>query len=193
MLLACSISQAQEQEVSGADSVVAGPGGQRGKVSTFMSRVRGKAPVTASGLFRDIDSALNAVDSVEVLNLRDQNLTQLPPQVASMKRLRVVDLSGNKFTSFPEVLLNIPGLTSIDLSNNQIKTVPVGIGKLDRLTKLILKNTGITTLPAALGACKELSILDVSANPLVSLPVAELVGLPKLKSIQLSGGKEDRK
>src|SRR5687767_1024256 len=66
-------------------------------------------------------------EHVEILILRNQNLTALPQSIGQFTNLRV-----------------------LNLANNQLKTLPDEIGKLQALEELILENNQIRDLPPSI-------------------------------------------
>ncbi|MBK8705052.1 MAG: hypothetical protein IPN33_16805 [Saprospiraceae bacterium] len=57
---------------------------------------------------------------IEVLELRDNNLSGLPDFITELSNLRNIDLSLNNFTAFPSVLLEFKHLARLDLSGNDM-------------------------------------------------------------------------
>lgn len=49
-------------------------------------------------------------------------LTDLPPELARLEKLRVVRLKYNSFVRVPEVLTRLPALEVLELSGNQLSS-----------------------------------------------------------------------
>ncbi|WPD22899.1 MAG: COR domain-containing protein [Candidatus Electrothrix scaldis] len=86
--------------------------------------------------------------NLEVLNLSGNKLTTLPPELFELTSLILLNLSGNQLTSLPPEILGLTNLTLLDLSNNLLKTLPQEITQLTRLEKLYLKGCPLTSPPA---------------------------------------------
>ena len=147
-------------------------------------------------------------DSLEVLDLNDNQLSQLPEDFACLKKLKIIFISGNSFEHVPSVLAKCPALTMIGIKSNQIKTVPENslpvntrwliltgnqisklpnsIGQLTKLEKLALAGNQLTELPTSMENCHALQLIRLSANQLTALPDF-LLNLPKLAWIAFAG------
>lgn len=74
------------------------------------------------------------------LELGDNQLSQLPPQLASLHQLKVLGLSMNQFVTFPEVVWVMPNLARVDIKGNQFpKNVQKSLQK-DHAQKLFPKD-----------------------------------------------------
>jgi len=139
---------------------------------------------------------------LEVLDLSNKNLAQLPKEITQYKNLKVLFLSQNKFTQIPAEISQLQKLeflgmrscqlTQIDitslpknlrwltLTDNQIKKIPPEINQLKKLAKLLLAGNQITKIPPEIVACKKLTLLRVSANHLKESPFNLIKQLPNL-------------
>jgi predicted Ser/Thr protein kinase len=161
----------------------------------------------ACGLDNFPDELFTLEDTLEVLDLTDNNLTSLPDDFARFKKLKRLFLSNNLFTHVPEILAKLPVLSMIGMRNNQIKifeenalplstrwliltdnelkSIPESIGDLTLLQKCMLSGNQISFLPTSIIKCKNLELLRISANKLTSFPTI-LLGLPKLSWLAYS-------
>lgn len=151
---------------------------------------------------------LNLAETLEVLDLSGNNLSELPDDFCRLKKLKILFLSNNQFEEFPSVLATLPELTMIGFRNNQMKSVPEhslpcgirwliltdnqisslpdSIGQLVKLQKLMLAGNLLTDLPDTMAQCKTLQLLRVSANRLKGLPDF-LFSLPELSWLAFAG------
>jgi len=146
-------------------------------------------------------------DSLEVLDLTDNNLSSLPEDFYRFKKLKRLFLSNNQFNHIPKVLAKLPELSMIGIRNNQIKTfeenslplstrwliltdnelttLPNSIGDLKSLQKCMLSGNKLSFLPKTFAHCTNLELLRISANKLEGFPTL-LLSLPKLSWLAYS-------
>jgi len=151
---------------------------------------------------------LELADTLEILDLSNNQLNCLPADFGRLQQLKVVFLSNNQFKQLPEVLSDCPKLEMIGfkanaitdvsesalptttrwliLTDNQIQKLPDSIGELVRLQKLMLAGNQLTELPESLSQCTNLLLMRISANQLTSLP-DWLLNMPKLAWLAFSG------
>jgi len=147
-------------------------------------------------------------DTLEVLNLSDNQLDRLPHDLPRLHRLKVVFCSGNPFEVLPEVLGDCPALEMVGfkacrlhhvpaaslppslrwltLTDNVLTTLPPQLGERPALQKLMLAGNRLTGLPDSLAGAQRLELIRLSANRLTGLP-AWLTELPGLAWLALSG------
>ena len=90
-------------------------------------------------------------DSVILLNIENNNLTTLPPEIGNLINLQKFYCSYNKLIALPAEIGNLINLKKLDLSNNVLCSLPAEIGRLRNLKKLYLGNNSLTSLPAEIG------------------------------------------
>lgn len=151
---------------------------------------------------------LTLAETLEVLDLSDNQMSELPQSVSQLKNLKIVFFAKNSFASFPEVLKDCPALSMIGfksnkihtipenvfppllrwliLTDNKIKELPKSIGDCEFLQKCILAGNLIKELPSQMANCHSLELLRVSANKLESIP-KWLFELPKLSWVAFGG------
>jgi len=152
-------------------------------------------------------------ESLEILDLSNNQLAGLPDDLDRLLNMRILFLSNNLFTAIPEVLARCPKLEMISfksnqlvyvgenvlpldtrwliLTDNKIAQLPDSMGKLHRLQKLALAGNCLTALPASMSACKNLELARLSANDLTAMP-DWLFQLPKLAWLAFSGNAFNR-
>jgi hypothetical protein len=151
---------------------------------------------------------LSLADSLEILDLSNNQLSTLPKELKQLQKLRIIFASNNNFEALPEVLgqcenLEMVGFKSnrikqvkgsslplklrwLILTNNRIETLPDALGERPRLQKLALAGNRLTHLPQTLAQCANLELLRISANELTTCP-EQLLGLPKLAWFAFAG------
>lgn len=148
-------------------------------------------------------------DSLEILDLSGNALTDLPSDLNRLKKLRILFCSNNQFTYLPEVLGQCESLSMIGFKANKIKhipesaipthtlrwfivtdnalsEVPHALGECSKLQKLMLAGNQLSSLPASLANCHALELLRISANQFETLPDF-LFDLPKLTWLAYAG------
>lgn len=147
-------------------------------------------------------------DTLEVLDLSNNQLTQLPDDLHLLKKLRILFASNNRFESLPYALGSCPQLEMIGFKSNQIREVsetalpdqtrwliltdnritclPDKVGELTRLQKLMLAGNQLKQLPDSLAQCHALQLLRISANSFEKFPEV-LLPLPHLAWLAYAG------
>jgi len=116
------------------------------------------------------------------VNLRNNQLTSLPPEIGRLKSVIALDLDGNQLTSVPPEIGQLKGLTKLNLAFNRLTSLPPEIGRLKGLTALDLSRNRLASLPPEIGQLTGLTTLDLGGNQLTSLPpeIGRLTGLRML-------------
>ena len=147
-------------------------------------------------------------DTLEVLNLSDNQLSSLPDDLPRLHKLKVLFCSNNPFTELPEVLgrcanLEMVGFKScrirhvsgaalpvklrwLILTDNALTELPQALGHCTRLEKLMLSGNQLSALPESLKHCHNLALLRIAANCFSDLP-SWLTQLPKLAWLAVAG------
>ncbi|MGL5407584.1 MAG: leucine-rich repeat-containing protein kinase family protein [Shewanella sp.] len=147
-------------------------------------------------------------DTLEILDLSNNQLSELPEDLYRLTQLKVLFASNNRFEKLPEALGRCAKLEMIGFKSNRIKTVPADalppqtrwliltdnciealpdkIGTLARLQKLALAGNRLSTLPVTMAQCQHLELVRLAANRLSELPLW-LFELPKLSWLAFAG------
>ncbi|MDR2306315.1 MAG: leucine-rich repeat-containing serine/threonine-protein kinase [Paucimonas sp.] len=155
----------------------------------------------SQGLTAFPDEIYTLADSLEVLNLTDNALSELPDDLHRLTRLKVLFCSNNRFGQLPLGIGRCPALetvafrgnqiTQVDarafpatlrslvLTDNRLEQLPEGLGDCAQLQKLMLAGNRLSALPADLARCQRLELLRIACNRLTALP-DWLLTLPRL-------------
>lgn len=123
-------------------------------------------------------------DSLEVLNLSGNRLSDLPEDLHRLHRLQVLFCSNNRFEHVPESVGRCPSLRMVGFKSNRIRTLSAKALPA-KLRWLILTDNCLETLPAELGDCSELQKLMLAGNRLREL-LASLSRLRKLELLRIA-------
>jgi hypothetical protein len=151
---------------------------------------------------------LSLKETLEVLDLTGNQLSELPDELAECTKLRIIFCSENNFTELPEVLGNCPALIMVGfkanriavvspkalparlrwliLTDNAVERLPDELGQCTSLQKLMLAGNRLTELPASLVNCQRLELLRIAANRIAAFPTW-LLSLPRLAWLAYSG------
>jgi Protein kinase domain/Leucine rich repeat len=126
----------------------------------------------------------NLADSLEILNLSGNRLSNLPDDLPRLHKLRIIFCSDNLFTELPAVLGQCKNLTMVGFKANQISRVP-DAALAPTLRWLILTDNSIAHLPSSIGECRQMQKLMLAGNQLSDLPAA-FANCSQLELLRLS-------
>ncbi|MEM8639180.1 MAG: COR domain-containing protein [Cyanobacteria bacterium P01_G01_bin.54] len=118
------------------------------------------------------------------LNLQDNQLTSLSPELSKLISLIELSLGKNRLKVLPSEIGQLTNLTLLSLTNNHLISLPKKLGKLINITRLELSKNRLKSLPPELGSLIKLILLSLTDNYLTSLPV-ELCDLIELEQLYL--------
>ncbi|KAM9832083.1 leucine-rich repeat-containing protein 40 [Neosynchiropus ocellatus] len=111
-------------------------------------------------------SDIGSLLQLEFIDLRNNQLSDLPSEMKNLTKLRCITLNYNRFKSFPQVLYGIVSLETVLLGNNLVAGVdPALLQKLVHLSTLDLSNNDLLSIPPELGLCTGLRCLSLEGNP----------------------------
>ena len=172
-------------------------------------QLTGAQRLNLSGDFTEFPTEIfDLADSLEILDLSNNQLTSLPGDLGRLRHLRILFCNNNQFEELPPVLSQCPNLSMASFKANHIKTVPeeallptlrwlvltdnqlevlpAKMGQLPRLQKLMLAGNRLRSLPESMAACHNLELIRLAANQLETLP-SWLFNLPRLSWIAYGG------
>lgn len=115
------------------------------------------------------------------VDLRGQNLTEIPDSVFQNSDITYLDLGSSNITFYP------PLSASVDSNSNNISFLPERIGKLTKLKTLVLNTNKLTSLPNSITKLTDLEVLDLSINKELNIvqQLDKLKQLPKLRELKI--------
>lgn len=173
---------------------------------------QGLTPLTRLQISADLTAFPSEIfalaDDLEILDLSNNQLSDLPDDLHRLTQLKILFLSNNQFERIPKVLSRCAQLEMISfksnrlrtvdddvlpqdtrwliLTDNQITSLPDSMGQLHRLQKLALAGNCLTALPESMSQCHRLELARLSANNLTTMPDF-LFALPRLSWLAFSG------
>ncbi len=152
-----------------------------------------RAPEKIQSLLREYKDwrllhCVPGVCALTVLDLDNNKLSTLPPQIGAFGNLRTLSLNNNKLRTLPPQIGDLVNLRELWLNNSKLSTLPPQIGALVNLQKLWLVNNKLSTLPPQIGALVNLQSLCLVNNKLRTLP-PQIGALGKLRVLDLDNNK----
>jgi Protein tyrosine and serine/threonine kinase/Leucine rich repeat len=109
----------------------------------------------AAGLTDFPIEIFDLADSLEILNLSDNQLRSLPPDFGRLHQLKIIFLSNNNFEEVPAVLADCPHLSMVGFKSNKIRVL--GEHSLPPDVRwLILTDNQLEKLPKSIGRLQSL-------------------------------------
>lgn len=113
------------------------------------------------------------ISTLTHLTLQSNALHALPePQIGQLSRLELLDLRNNELTELPDALFDLVELRFLRLQRNSLRRLPPRIGALSRLNTLAIEFNQLTSLPCTLVNISDLNFLSVNSNRLTTLPTS---------------------
>jgi internalin A len=138
---------------------------------------------------------IGQLTALRSLVLWGNRLTTLPPEIGQLTQLQSLNLYGNKLTILPPEIGQLTALRMFGLSGNDLTTLPPEIGRLTALEELYLghfmlfdEHNDLTVLPSEIGQLTKLQRLNLSFNHLTALPT-EIGRLTELQSLNLNNNR----
>ncbi|XP_003782615.1 leucine-rich repeat-containing protein 69 isoform X1 [Otolemur garnettii] len=135
---------------------------------------------------RKMPSALEKLPSLKTLDLRNNLIPKVCPQIRTLTQLEVLNLGKNLLEEVPEEMKYLTSLKKLHLFGNKIcRFTPAACDGLQNLILLNLNNNQLTWLPQEVSRLKSLTYLSINHNQLSSIP-RELCFLKNLFDLQLN-------
>ena len=83
------------------------------------------------------------IETVAILNLNNNQITQIPSGLLHLNNLKVLRLANNQINTIPKDISQLRNLAHLNLNNNQIREVPAIINSLITLEELYLEHNAI--------------------------------------------------
>lgn len=87
-----------------------------------------------------LDSSIFDLVNLNLLNISDTSLKNLPPQISNLTNLQTILLFGNELTELPQCIGKLDKLKVLDVSRNKLASLPQEMSELSNLTTVNLSN-----------------------------------------------------
>jgi Leucine-rich repeat (LRR) protein len=133
---------------------------------------------------RTIGPELGRFRNLQYLNLSANQLSDLPPELGRLTKLQVLNVSGNQLDQLPNEIGNLVNLKQLIAGQNLLKRIPPEVGRLNKLEFFDASDNRLTQVPAALGLSTSLRDIALRTNFLSTLP-AEMGKLKRLRTLDI--------
>ncbi|XP_005381833.1 PREDICTED: leucine-rich repeat-containing protein 69 isoform X3 [Chinchilla lanigera] len=150
-------------------------GGKNTKIITLNGKKMTKMP-----------STLGKLPGLRTLNLQNNLIPKVCPEISTLTQLTVLNLGNNLFKEVPEEMKYLTSLKKLHLFGNRIcRFAPGACDGLQNLILLNLNHNQLTQLPQEVNRLKSLTCLNVNCNQLTSIP-RELFFLEDLSELHFN-------
>ena len=130
----------------------------------------------------EVPPRLFRLGNLQTAMLIDNQLTELPPEIGGLTELQTLMLDGNQLTRLPPEIGQLTKLQTLWLDGNQLTELPPEIDRLSHLEVAMLSDNQLAELPPEIGRLRRLEELRLDSNQLTRLPpeIGQLTGLRTL-------------
>ena len=75
--------------------------------------------------FLESTPSITSFINLEVLSLRNTNITFMPANIDKLRKLGIIDVAKNKIYYLPTTIINLPKLDYLDISNNSFSSTNI--------------------------------------------------------------------
>jgi Leucine-rich repeat (LRR) protein len=115
--------------------------------------------------------AFDNFPNLRILELNDNQINSLPPEMFKLDLLQELALFNNQLTTLPaDFSDNIPAVTNLLLHNNKISHLPEEVFRNFSNISINLSFNRLSNLPVKLFTGMNYLTINLSNNPLISIP-----------------------
>ncbi|XP_048364444.1 leucine-rich repeat-containing protein 69 isoform X1 [Sphaerodactylus townsendi] len=140
-----------------------------------------------NNIFEEIPEQLMCLKSLQKLHLFGNKITRMSPLICGgLQNLVLLNLNNNLLSHLPPEIHRLENLECLSLNNNQLRSIPRELCSLQKLCELHLSHNSLTALPEEIGHLTELKILSLSRNQIEELPEG-ICKMVSLRVLDLAG------
>lgn len=149
---------------------------------TLLLSLKGDEKEKAKQIRTWLEGNLPALKGIEMLDLYNLALTQLPDEIAHFPCLKQLYLNDNWLTALPEALGALKQLDTLSVDNNCLTCVPQALCEMPRLRELSLNDNRMSKIPPLVYTLSKLKLLHWNNNGLTELSpsISMMSGLVRL-------------
>ncbi|MEP0262828.1 leucine-rich repeat domain-containing protein [Dokdonia sp.] len=140
----------------------------------------------------DIEKTIASLEgtSLEFLNLRGNEIIEIPQNIETLQTLKDLNLSYNHIhdEASYQYLGALPKLFSLWIDHNELTVLPTTIGGLSQLRYFYIDHNKLTTLPSEISGMERVWTIHAGHNRFTELPI-ELMGVPKLILVHMNNNR----
>lgn len=125
--------------------------------------------------------------SLRALNLKSNNIDRIFDDIGRLEKLNILNLANNRIVELPYSFEKLIYLEDLDLSNNDFDSIYIDFSKYSHLAIFKAGRNNLKKLPPGLGECSSLEELDLSMNRIQNID--KIGHLSKLTSLKLNNNK----
>lgn len=133
---------------------------------------------------RTLPPEIGRLRNLQYLNISRNQLAELPREIGLLNKLQVLNVSGNQLDQLPTEVGNLANVKQLLISQNFLKRLPPEIGRLSKLEYLEANENRLTQIPAAIGLAASLRDIALRTNFIQYLP-AEMGKLKRLRTLDI--------
>ncbi|KAM9370853.1 E3 ubiquitin-protein ligase LRSAM1 [Phaethornis superciliosus] len=111
--------------------------------------------------------SLLSLVTLKVLDLHDNQLASLPPDIGQLTSLQVLNLERNLLTSLPQSIGDLAQLQMLNVKGNKLKELPGSVSGWQRLCTLDVSENSLQELPRVLAHVRTLQMLTLDASSMI--------------------------
>lgn len=124
----------------------------------------------------------NLSSILRTLDISDNSISSIPPDIDSFKLLKSITCNNNKLTNLPEELGNLTKLETISFCGNKLEQLPFKLSQLINLKYVYLSGNHLKDFPLILCGLRHLDVVDLSNNLIESIST----GIGELRATELN-------